>query len=99
MTMINRRMPAKKPHTHRAYCVVREGRRGAGRWVETGFATVADNGKGYKLYLPLVPVTGFDGHILLEPIDASPEAPLLDPDEDDEDDMPPADYDDTPAVH
>jgi len=83
-SMINRRMTGRKPPTHRAYCVLRPGRRAAGQWLESGFASVADDGNGLRVYLQMLPVTGFDGHILLRPLDAKPEP--LPPDPDDEDD-------------
>ena len=78
-------MTSKNPPTHLAYCVVRHGRRAAGRWMEVGSASVADDGKDLKVYLPLIPVTGFDGHILLRRIDAEPEPFPPDPEEEDED--------------
>jgi len=51
---------------------------------EAGFASVADDGHGLSVYLQMLPVTGFDGHILLRPIDAKAEP--FPPDPDDEDD-------------
>jgi hypothetical protein len=82
----NSPMTAKKPPTYRAYCSLRAGRRAAGRWIETGFATVADDGIGLKIYLETLPVSGFDGHILLRPVDAKPEMPFPpDPEDEDED--------------
>jgi hypothetical protein len=77
-----------KPRTHRAYCVLREdrrGRRAAGRWMEAGFASVADDGNGLKISLEMLPVSGFDGNVLLRPLDGKPDAPPLpDPDADEE---------------
>jgi hypothetical protein len=82
-----RRMTAMKPPTHRAYCVLRQGRRAAGRWKEAGLASVADDGNGLKISLEMLPVSGFDGNILLRPIENKPDAPPLpDPDEHDDDD-------------
>ncbi|MBB6146850.1 hypothetical protein HNQ77_004831 [Silvibacterium bohemicum] len=78
-------MTVRKPPTHNAYCVVRQGRRAAGHWMEVGSASVADNGIDLKVYLPLIPVTGFDGHILLRPIDAVHEPFPSDPEEEEED--------------
>ena len=79
-------MTATKPPTHRAYCVLRQGRRAAGRWKESGFASVADDGNGLKIFLEMLPVSGFDGNILLRPIDGKADAPSLpDPDEGDDD--------------
>jgi len=96
----NSRMTAKKPPTHRAYCCLRRGRRAPGQWLETGFASVADDGNGLRVYLQVLPVSGFDGHILLRPIEAKPEPFPPDPDdEDDEIPLDPAPADDTPAVH
>jgi len=91
-------MTAKKPPTHRAYCVLRQGRRAPGRWLEAGFATVADDGTGLRVYLQMLPVSGFDGHILLRPVDAQPEPFPPDPD-DEEDEIAEAPADDTPALH
>lgn len=79
----NRGMTPKRPPTHRAYCVLREGRRAPGRWLEAGFASVAEDGCGLLVYLQMLPVLGFDGHILLRPVDAKPSAPLP-PNPDDE---------------
>jgi hypothetical protein len=77
-------MTAKTP-TDRAYCVLRSrSRRAPGQWIETGTAWTADDGNGLRVYLSMLPVTGFDGHILLRPVDAKPAPPL--PDSDDEDD-------------
>jgi hypothetical protein len=54
-----------------------------------GFCTVAEDGNGLRVYLPLLPVSGFDGHILLRPIDAKPEPLPRDPDEDEDEEQPP----------
>jgi hypothetical protein len=84
--MINSRMTSKKPPTHRAYCVLRQGRRQPGRWIEAGFAAPADDGVGLKVFLEMLPVSGFDGHILLRPVESKPDAPFPpDPEEEDED--------------
>jgi hypothetical protein len=74
-----------KPHTHRAYCVLRHNYRSAGEWVETGFARTADDGIGLKVQLTMLPVSGFDGHILLRPIEAETPLPLAPEPEEDED--------------
>jgi hypothetical protein len=89
-----------KPRTHRAYCVLRYGHRTPGVWKEAGFASVADDGPGtdLRVYLEMLPVSGFDGHILLRPVDAKPDAPLP-PDPDDEDDMQPTPADANSALH
>jgi len=86
--MIKSRMTGEKPPTHRAYMILREGRRGIGRWVETGLASLADDGNGLRVYVPLLPVSGFDGHILLRPIDATTEPLPPEPDDEDEDSLP-----------
>lgn len=44
-----------------AYCVLREARHGAGRWMESGFASVSADGTGLRVYLQMFPVSGFDG--------------------------------------
>lgn len=71
----NSRMIGKKPPTHRAYCVLRQGR-AAGRWMEAGFASVQEDGGGIRVHLEMLPVTGFDGHILLQPADGQTDAPV-----------------------
>ena len=53
--------------------------------MESGFASVADDGNGLKIVLEMLPVSGFDGNILLRPIDGKPDAPPL-PDLDEADD-------------
>jgi hypothetical protein len=74
-----------KPPTHRAFCVLRQNYRLPGQWVETGFARPADDGIGLKIQLEMLPVSGFDGHILLRPIEAETPLPLApEPEEDDE---------------
>jgi hypothetical protein len=78
----------KKPATHRAYCVLREGRR-TGRWMECGFASAADGVGDLQVYLETVPVTGFDGHILLRPMNAKSDEPFPpDPEPEGADEMP-----------
>jgi hypothetical protein len=80
--------------------MLRQGRRAAGQWLEAGFASVADDGNGLRVHLQMLPVSGFDGHILLRPIDAKPEAFPPDPDEEeDEAEIYPVTADDNPAVH
>jgi hypothetical protein len=73
----------KPPVTHRAYCVLREGgRRRPGRWIETGAAT-ADPEGWLMVHLENLPVSGFDGYVLLRPIDAKLNVPLPpEPDDD-----------------
>ena len=65
--------------------MVRHGRRNTGSWVEIPLASVFKDGTDVRIYLPLVPVTGFDGHILLRPVDAETEEFPQDPEEEDED--------------
>lgn len=56
-----------------------------GEWVETGFARPADDGIGLRVHLRLLPTSGFDGHILLRPIEAQAPLPLApEPEEDEE---------------
>jgi len=75
--------------THRAFCVFRPaGRRAAGRWQESGYAFDADDGNGgVRIILESLPTSGFDGNILLRPIDSKPDAPLPDLDEGDEEEI------------
>jgi len=78
-------MTTTKPPTHRAYCVLREHYRLPGRWIETGFARPADDGIGLKIQFETLPVSGFDGHVLLRPMEAETPLPLApEPEEDDE---------------
>lgn len=76
-------MAGEKPTTHSVYFILREGRRGY--WKESPDASVVENGPDLKIYAPMIPVSGFDGHILLRRIDAEPEPlPPIPDDEDDE---------------
>lgn len=73
-----------KPPTHRAFCVLRQNYRLPGQWVETGSARPADDGIGLKIQLAMLPVSGFDGHILLRPIETETPLPLAPELEDDD---------------
>jgi hypothetical protein len=60
------------------------GRRRVGRWIETGTAT-ADDAGWLMVRLETLPVHGFDGYVLLKPVDAKPGVPLPQPDDDEDD--------------
>ena len=65
-------MAEKKPPTHTAYALKREGRV-SGRWLEIGVATIHEDGKGFNVLLDRLPVGGFTGHITVRANDAKPE--------------------------
>jgi hypothetical protein len=62
--------------THIAYVLKRETRE-CGRWLEIGTASVrTDNSSGgHHVYLDRLPIGGFGGHILLQPIGVKPPDP------------------------
>jgi hypothetical protein len=66
-------MTGETPPTHKVYFILREGRRSY--WKESREASVVEEGSDLKIYASMIPVSGFDGHILLRRIDAEP-APL-----------------------
>jgi hypothetical protein len=88
--MIRTGMTGEKPPTYRVYLILREGRRSF--WEESCNASVVEDGPDLKIYARQIPVSGFDGHILLRRVDADPEPlpPVPDDgyDESDEDALP-----------
>jgi hypothetical protein len=83
-------MAGKTPTTYRVYLVLREGRRCS--WEESCNASVVEDGPDLKIYTRQIPVSGFDGHILIRRIDAEPKPlPPTPDDEDDELDQSPGD--------
>jgi hypothetical protein len=76
-------MTGKTPPKYRVYLILREGRRSY--WKEARDASVVEDGPDLKIYAPMIPVSGFDGHIILRRIDAEPSP--LPPVPDDEDDL------------
>jgi hypothetical protein len=68
-------MSEKKPLTHTAYAMKREGRT-AFRWLEIGMARVEEDGNGHHhVYVDRLPVGGFNGRIHLSPIGVKPPDP------------------------
>lgn len=65
--------------THTAYVLKRE-TRASGRWLEIGTALIQSgtNG-GHHVYLDRLPIGGFGGHILLQPVGVKPPDPEPDP--------------------
>jgi hypothetical protein len=59
-----------------AYVLKRETRT-SGRWLEIGTAYIQSDGKagGHHVYLDRLPIGGFGGHILLQPIGVKPPDP------------------------
>lgn len=65
----------KPPATHTAYVLKRETRT-TGRWLEIGFAYIqTEAGMGHHIYLDRLPIGGFGGHILLQPVGLKPPDP------------------------
>ncbi len=65
-------MTEKKPFTHTAYAMKREGRL-ASRPLEIGLARVGENASGHhEIFVDRLPIGGFDGRIYLSPIGAKP---------------------------
>jgi hypothetical protein len=72
-------MSDKKPLTHTAYALKREGRT-AFRWLEIGAARIEDDGTGnHQVYVDRLPVGGFSGRIHLSPIGTKPPDPTPQP--------------------
>jgi hypothetical protein len=71
---------SKPPATHTAYVLKRE-TRSTGRWLEIGAAHIQSDGTsgGHHVYLDRLPIGGFAGHILLQPIGVLPPDPEPDP--------------------
>lgn len=69
--MIRTSMTGEEPPKYRVYFILHEGRRRS--WEESNRATVVEDGLDLKIYARSMPVSGFDGHILLRRIDAGPE--------------------------
>lgn len=68
-------MSEKKPLTHTAYAMKREGRT-VFRWLEIGAARIEDEGRGHhQIYIDRLPVGGFNGRIHLSPIGVKPPDP------------------------
>jgi hypothetical protein len=69
----------KTRSTHTAYVLKRE-TRATGRWLEIGMAVIQHDGASgsHHIYLDRLPIGGFGGHILLEPVGVNP--PDLEPD-------------------
>jgi hypothetical protein len=77
---------AKPPATHKAYVLKRETRT-VGRWLEVGTANIQRDGAGggHHVYLDRLPLGGFGGHILLQPVGVRPPDPLPEPERPGED--------------
>ncbi len=71
---------SKPPATHTAYVLKRETRT-SGRWLEVGTAKIRPDGTtgGHYIYLDRLPIGGFGGHILLQPIGVRPPDPIAEP--------------------
>ncbi len=71
---------SKPPVTHTAYVMNRETRTN-GRWLEVGTAKIGADGTtgGHYVFLDRLPIGGFGGHILLQPIGVRPPDPLAEP--------------------
>jgi hypothetical protein len=66
--------------THTLYVLKRETRT-TGRWLEIGAANIESDGKNgaHHIYIDRLPLGGFGGHILLQPVGTkppNPEAPM-----------------------
>jgi len=72
---------SKPPATHTAYVLKRE-TRSSGRWLEIGTANIRPDGTtgGHYVDLDRLPLGGFGGHILLQPIGVRPPDPMAEPD-------------------
>jgi hypothetical protein len=65
--------------THTAYVLKRE-TRASGRWLEIGAALIqSDSNGGHHVYLDRLPIGGFGGHILLQPVGVKPPDPEPEP--------------------
>ncbi len=64
-------MALKKPPTHIAYALRREGR-ASWRWLEIGVATKDEDGKGFQVSLDRLPIGGFNGRIAVREKDSKP---------------------------
>jgi hypothetical protein len=62
--------------THTAYVLKRETRT-TGRWLEIGAANIESDGKNgaHHIYIDRLPLGGFGGHILLQPVGTNPPNP------------------------
>jgi hypothetical protein len=78
-----------KPHaTHIAYVLKKE-TRNSGRWMEIGTAYIKPDGTsgGHHINLDRLPLGGFGGHILLQPVGSRPADPMPEPDRPGEDEL------------
>ena len=66
--------------THTAFVLKRETRT-TGRWLEIGTAHIQSDGLtgGHHVYLDRLPIGGFGGHILLQPVGVKPPDPEPEP--------------------
>jgi hypothetical protein len=72
-------MTDKKPITHTAYAMKREGRR-MSRWLEIGVARLEMNGDGHhQVIIDRLPIGGFSGLIHLSPVGTKPPEPSAEP--------------------
>jgi hypothetical protein len=72
----------KIPPTHIAYVLKRETRT-TGRWLEIGSGRIDLDGNNgpHHIFIDRLPVGGFGGHILLQPVGVRPHDPLPGDDE------------------
>jgi hypothetical protein len=70
----------KKLATHTAFVLKRETRT-SGRWLEIGEANIQSDGTNgaHQVYLNRLPMGGFSGHFLLQPIGTKPPNPQPEP--------------------
>jgi len=78
----------KPPVTHTAFVLKRESR-ASGRWLEIGVANIEVDGRtgAHHVYIDRLPVGGFGGHILLQPIGVPPPDPQVAPSRPGEEDL------------
>jgi hypothetical protein len=71
---------AKPIATHVAYVLKKE-TRASGRWLEIGAANIQSDGAtgAHHVYLDRLPIGGFGGHILLQPVGVKPPDPEPEP--------------------
>ena len=73
------------PVTHLAYVLKRE-TRNSGRWLEIGTANItADGTSAHYVYLDRLPMGGFGGMILIQPVGVRPPDPMPEPERPGED--------------
>ena len=77
---------SKPPASHIAY-VLKKDSRSSGHWMEIGTANIKPDGTsgGHQINLDRLPLGGFGGHILLQPIGVRPPDPLPEPERPGED--------------